>query len=85
MYEDTQFGRCGGTLLWIAYHIIYRALLSIPSTSSGCYGKRRQRDPEEGISNNWFDYGTAHDVHIDRSMFLRVQPVRPSRYKTTSF
>ena len=20
---------------------------------------------EEGISNNWFYYGTAHDVHID--------------------
>ncbi|KAH0653485.1 hypothetical protein KY289_031163 [Solanum tuberosum] len=38
-----------------------RALLSLPSPSSG-YGRRNR---EEGISNNWFYYGTAHDVHID--------------------
>ncbi|KAH0640780.1 hypothetical protein KY285_037366 [Solanum tuberosum] len=37
------------------------ALLSLPSPSSG-YGRRNR---EEGISNNWFYYGTAHDVHID--------------------
>lgn len=36
-------------------------LLSLPSPSSG-YGRRNR---EEGISNNWFYYGTAHDVHID--------------------
>ncbi|KAH9605978.1 hypothetical protein KSS87_012163 [Heliosperma pusillum] len=41
-----------------------RALLSLPSPSSG-YGRRRRRNREEGISNNWFYYGTAHDVHID--------------------
>ncbi|KMS65242.1 hypothetical protein BVRB_037960, partial [Beta vulgaris subsp. vulgaris] len=29
------------------------------------YGKRIRRNREEGISNNWFYYGTAHDVHID--------------------
>ncbi|CAN4085217.1 unnamed protein product [Withania somnifera] len=23
------------------------------------------RNREEGISNNWFYYGTTHDVHID--------------------
>ncbi|KAH0771617.1 hypothetical protein KY290_015598 [Solanum tuberosum] len=37
------------------------ALLSLPSPSSG-YGRRNR---EEGISNNWFYYGAAHDVHID--------------------
>lgn len=63
MHEANQFGRCGRTLLWISDHILYRALLSLRSPSSG-YGRRNR---EEGISNNWFYYGTAHDVHIDRS------------------
>nr|YP_009561670.1 hypothetical chloroplast RF19 [Commiphora gileadensis]QAT19758.1 hypothetical chloroplast RF19 [Commiphora gileadensis] len=64
MHEDNQFGRCGRTLLWISDHILHRALLSLPSPSSG-YGRRRRRNREEGISNNWFYCGTAHDVHID--------------------
>ena len=64
MHEDNQFGRCGRTLLWISDHILHRALLSLPSPSSG-YGRRRRRNREEGISNNRFYYGTAHDVHID--------------------
>ncbi|KAK1549077.1 hypothetical protein Q3G72_027765 [Acer saccharum] len=38
-----------------------RALLSLTSPSSG-YGRRNR---EEGIGNNWFYCGTAHDVHID--------------------
>uniref|UniRef100_M1APX7 Protein TIC 214 n=1 Tax=Solanum tuberosum TaxID=4113 RepID=M1APX7_SOLTU len=28
---------------------------------------------EEGISNNWFFYGTAHDVHIDLLCALPLQ------------
>ena len=61
MHEDNKFGRFGRTLLWISDHILHRALLSLPSPSSG-YGRRNR---EGGISNNWFYYGTAHDVHID--------------------
>ncbi|GLT69145.1 hypothetical protein SLA2020_413210 [Shorea laevis] len=61
MHEDNQFGRCGRTLLWISDHIFHRALLSLPSPSSDY----RRRNREESISNNWFYYGTAHDVHID--------------------
>ncbi|KAK4774438.1 hypothetical protein SAY86_009373 [Trapa natans] len=64
MYEDNQFGRYGRTLLWISDHILHRTLLSLPSPSSD-YGKRRGRNREEGISNNGFYCGTAHDVHID--------------------
>ncbi|KAL5784943.1 hypothetical protein ACOSQ2_007335 [Xanthoceras sorbifolium] len=59
MHEDNQFGRCGRTLLWISDHILHRALLSLPSPSSG-YGRRNR---EEGIGNNWFYCGTTHDVH----------------------
>ncbi|KAD4385612.1 hypothetical protein E3N88_25781 [Mikania micrantha] len=39
-------------------------LLYLPSPSSR-YGRRRRRSREEGISNNWFYYRTAHHVHID--------------------
>ncbi|KAJ6827433.1 hypothetical protein M6B38_368725 [Iris pallida] len=39
MHEDNKFGRCGWTLLWIYDHILHRALLSLPSPSSG-YGRR---------------------------------------------
>ncbi|GFP90024.1 protein tic 214 [Phtheirospermum japonicum] len=35
MHKDNQFGRCGRTLLWISDHILHRALLSLPSPSSG--------------------------------------------------
>ncbi|WOH15131.1 hypothetical protein DCAR_0934668 [Daucus carota subsp. sativus] len=62
MHEDNQFGR-GRTLLWISDHILHRALLSLPSPSSG-YGSRRRRNREEGISNNRFYYGTAHEYFI---------------------
>ncbi|KAI3892105.1 hypothetical protein MKW92_020393 [Papaver armeniacum] len=61
MHEDNKFGHCGRTLLWISDHILHRALLSLPSPSSG-YGRRNR---EGGISNNGFYYGTTHDVHID--------------------
>uniref|UniRef100_A0A6N2K3S4 Uncharacterized protein n=2 Tax=Salix viminalis TaxID=40686 RepID=A0A6N2K3S4_SALVM len=64
MHEDNQFGRCGRTLLWISDHILHGTLLSLPSPSSG-YRRRRRRNREEGISNNRFYYGAAHDVHID--------------------
>ncbi|KAK7240007.1 hypothetical protein RIF29_43218 [Crotalaria pallida] len=60
MHEDNEFGRCGRTLLWISDHILHRALLSLPSSSSG-YARG---DREENISNNWVYWGTAHDVHI---------------------
>ncbi|KAK9907872.1 hypothetical protein M0R45_002760 [Rubus argutus] len=56
MHEDNQFGRCGRTLLWISDHILHRALLSLPSPSSG-YGRRRRRNREESISNNRFITG----------------------------
>nr|QCP70999.1 hypothetical chloroplast RF19 [Plantago ovata] len=59
--ESNQFGRCGRTLLWISDHILDRALLSLPSPSSG-YGRRKR---EEGSSNNWFYFGTAPNVPID--------------------
>ncbi|XLU68083.1 hypothetical protein S245_027136 [Arachis hypogaea] len=61
MHEDNKFGRCGRTLLWISEHILHRALLSLPSSSSD-YARR---DREETISNSWVYYGTAHHVHID--------------------
>ncbi|KAK2633322.1 hypothetical protein Ddye_032464 [Dipteronia dyeriana] len=60
MHEDNQFGRCGRTLLWISDHILHRALLSYFS-ELGLWKK----EPREGIGNNWFYCGTAHDVHID--------------------
>ncbi|XLS44836.1 hypothetical protein HN51_001701 [Arachis hypogaea] len=59
--SDNEFGRCGRTLLWISEHILHRALLSLPSSSSD-YARR---DREETISNSWVYYGTAHHVHID--------------------
>ncbi|CAN4117901.1 unnamed protein product [Withania somnifera] len=43
MHEDNQFGRCGRTLLWISDHILHRALLSLPSPSSG-YGRRNREE-----------------------------------------
>ncbi|KAL8134410.1 hypothetical protein AgCh_009439 [Apium graveolens] len=49
---------------WVSLNPYARALLSLPSPSSG-YGRRRRRNREEGISNNMFYYGTANDVHID--------------------
>ncbi|KAK8948218.1 hypothetical protein KSP40_PGU008293 [Platanthera guangdongensis] len=61
MHEYNKFGRCGRALLWISDHILHRALLSLPSKSS-VYGRRNRK---EGISNNWFYCGIAHDVHID--------------------
>ena len=64
MHEDNQFGHYGRVLLWISDHILHRALLSLPSSSSG-YRIRRRRNREEGINNNWFYYGTTHDVYID--------------------
>ncbi|GJR42525.1 hypothetical protein Tco_1310628 [Tanacetum coccineum] len=62
MHEDNQFGQ-----LWVGLYYgfltphLHRTLLSLPSPSSR-YGRRNR---EEGISNNWFYYGTAHNVHID--------------------
>ncbi|KAK9660400.1 hypothetical protein RND81_O221600 [Saponaria officinalis] len=53
MHDDNKFARCGRTLLWISDHILHRALLSLPSPSSG-YGRRNR---EEGISNNSFIMG----------------------------
>ncbi|RZC67274.1 hypothetical protein C5167_010976 [Papaver somniferum] len=41
MHEDNKFGRCGRTPLWISDHILHRALLSLPSPSSG-YGRRNR-------------------------------------------
>ena len=67
MHEDSQFGRCGRTLLWISDHILHKAFLSHPSLNSD-YGRRRRRNREDGSSNNRFYYGTAHDVHIDLLM-----------------
>ncbi|MCE3216270.1 hypothetical protein HAX54_005785 [Datura stramonium] len=49
------------TLPWKDHILHIGPLLSLPSPSSG-YGRRNR---EEGISNNWFYYGAAHDVHID--------------------
>ncbi|KAH0448054.1 hypothetical protein IEQ34_021854 [Dendrobium chrysotoxum] len=61
MHEDIKFVHCGRVLLWISDHILHRALLSLPSSSSG-YGRRNR---ERGIINNWFYCGITHDVHID--------------------
>ncbi|KAG5576166.1 hypothetical protein H5410_056300 [Solanum commersonii] len=49
MHEDNQFGRCGRTLLWISDHILHRALLSLPSPSSG-FGKRNREEETEKTS-----------------------------------
>uniref|UniRef100_A0A6N2KR00 Uncharacterized protein n=1 Tax=Salix viminalis TaxID=40686 RepID=A0A6N2KR00_SALVM len=62
MHEDNQFGRCGRTLLWISDHILHGTLLSSFSSSVIEEGEEER---EEGISNNRFYYGAAHDVHID--------------------
>ena len=71
MHEDNQFGHCGWTLLWISDHIFHWALLSLPSLSLGY----RRRNREESISNNWFYYGTAHDVHIDLLLHIQMMMI----------